>query len=380
MTSVLSLAGMRLPAFARSPHFWRLTLIVAILSLGYYGIASSAPAIYESLPWVRLFIAFEFNYRLNGSLFFIPFLYAAIAFRWRGTLAVWLICMAIIMPHLVDYALDSASLLMNVALLSIPTLLVLIANMELQSREKERRAAAERELERQHYLAQVFEAQEAERKRISQELHDDTIQTLVVMANSIQSVVMDEESQFDVRTRMQLERIQYLALQTTEELRRLCLDLRPSILDNLGLMPAVRWLLDRFDEDGTLKGEMVVSGEERKLPSNLEVLVFRFIQEALNNARQHSGATQVVVTLEFETDGIEAIVQDNGRGFRVPDNLGSLATDGKLGLIGMLERARLMGGDFRIASSPGHGTTVSLSIGTRTGLAAPSGYRPAIAL
>lgn len=355
---------MRHPATVpRTLHVWGLTLIVSILAAIYYAIAIAGPAIYDSFPWARLFVAFEFSHSLNGSLFYIPFLYAAIIFRSRGTFSIWAISMTILMPHLIDYSLDTAGLLMNVVLLSIPSLFVLIIHMEVKWREKERKEAAERETERQHYIAQVFEAQEAERKRISQELHDDTIQTLVLMANSIQSAVMDEDSKIAFRTRMQLERIQYLALQTTEDLRRLCLDLRPSILDNLGLVPAVRSLVDRFDDDGSLSGQITVTGSERKLSSDVEVLIFRFVQEALNNARQHAEATQVVVSLEFGPETIKATVQDNGKGFRLPENIGGFATEGKLGLIGMQERARLVNGDFRIDSWPGRGTVVSLSIG-----------------
>ena len=333
------------------------------LTIFYYTVAGTAPAIYDSFPWIRLFIAFEFSHRLNGSLFYIPFLYAAVAYRSRGTLAIWATCMAIIMPHVVDYSLDGSGLVTNVVVFSIPAFIILVVNTEAIWREKERGVLIERELERQRYIAQIFEAQEAERKRISQELHDDTIQTMVVIANSIQSVVTDEESEVSHRTRMQLERIQYLALHTTEELRRLCLDLRPSVLDNLGLVPAVRWLLDRFDEDGSLSGQIVVTGEQRKLSPDVEVLVFRFFQEALNNARQHAQATQVIVSLEFGHEAIKTTVHDNGKGFRVPGNIGGFAAEGKLGLVGMQERARLVNGQFHIDSWPGRGTMVSLSSG-----------------
>ena len=353
-----------LKVIARNPNNLILVLIISILAAFYYFIASAAPTIFESYPWLRLFVSFEFNHRLNGSLFYIPCLYAAIALGWRGTLTIWAICMAVIMPHLVDYSLDAGGLIINLALLSIPSLLALAINLELKWREKERNAAMERELERQHYIAQIFEAQEAERKRISQELHDDTIQTLVVMANSIQCVVMDEEHKISPRTKVQLEKIQSLALKTTEELRRLCLDLRPSILDNLGLVPAVRWLLDQFNEDGALSSRLILIGDEKKLPSNVEVLIFRFVQEALNNARQHAKATHVMVSLSFRPKAIEAVVQDDGCGFRVPENIGSLASEGKLGLIGMQERARLVGGRCRIDSHLGQGTTVSLSVST----------------
>ncbi len=358
-----TLESARLATIGRSPKIWGLIAVVFVLTCFYYTVALTAPTIYDSFPWIRLFIAFEFSHRLNGSLFYIPFLYAAVAFRSRGTLAIWLICMAIIMPHVVDYSLDGSGLLTNVVVLSIPAFVIAIVNTEAIWREKERKALGERELERQRYIAQIFEAQEAERKRISQELHDDTIQTMVVIANSIQSVVLDGGSEVSHRARMQLERIQYLALHTTEELRRLCLDLRPSILDNLGLVPAVRWLLDRFDEDGSLSGQIVVTGEERKLSPDVEVLVFRFCQEALNNARQHAEATQVIVSLEFGLETIKTTVQDNGKGFRVPVNIGGLATEGKLGLVGMQERARLVNGQFHIDSWPRRGTVVSLSIG-----------------
>ena len=136
--------------------------------------------------------------------------------------------------------------------------------------------------------------------------------------------------------------------------------MRPCVLDNVGLVSAIKWLVNRLNEEATINSRVVVKGIERDFASESEVTIFRIVQEALNNARQHSQATQVLITLEFFPKSIKIAVRDNGRGFILDNTAGRLAAEGKLGIMGMQQRAKFLDGTFSIQSQPGKGTEVSI--------------------
>jgi two-component system, NarL family, sensor histidine kinase DegS len=351
----------------RNPHFWALLIVVLILTAFYYIASDINSAIYSRLPIIRSFIIFEFSHTLNGSLFYIPFIYSSLIFWRRGTLfttlLIWLFSVLLMQPYIFAYTANSLFVFYNNLFLSIPMLLIALVTLELKLRQRERKALTEREMERQTYLARIIEAQEDERKRISQELHDDTIQTLLVAVNRLQASISDDPS-LNSETREQLESTRDTLLRVTEDMRRLSLDLRPVILDNLGLLSALRWLNDRFCEDAHIDSKFTVNGEERKLSSLLDLFIFRFVQEALNNIRKYSEATHVSIELEFKNSAIRLTVEDNGKGFLLPENINKFTSEGKLGLIGMQERARLVNGIFTIHSAPGKGTQLSVTINT----------------
>ena len=165
-----------------------------------------------------------------------------------------------------------------------------------------------------------------------------------------------------VQKREHAEWVRDAVLQLLEDVRRLSLDLRPSVLDDIGLVPALRWLTDHLNQEGGIETKIAVYGAERKLSSEIEVTTFRIVQEALNNARRHSKATEAIVTLEFAPESLEITVRDNGDGFSLSETIGKLATEGKLGLIGMQQRAQFLHGALHISSRPGEGTSVSIEI------------------
>jgi two-component system sensor histidine kinase UhpB len=246
-------------------------------------------------------------------------------------------------------------LVTNITLLLLPLLIVSLATIELEWRRKERKIFAEREEERQVYISKVLESQENERLRIAQELHDDTIQTLLVIANRAETLVPAGDDMREVRKNA--EWIRDTTLETVEGLRRISLDLRPSILGDLGLVPALRWLVDRMNKESGINTRIMVNGKKRKLSPEAEITIFRITQEALNNVKRHSRATEAVVTLEFTPEGCLRIsIEDNGQGFRPPKKFDRLASSGKLGLIGMHQRIDFLGGTFAIRSKPGEGT------------------------
>ncbi|MBA7652050.1 hypothetical protein ES703_59879 [subsurface metagenome] len=127
-------------------------------------------------------------------------------------------------------------------------------------------------------------------------------------------------------------------------------------------MSAIRWLVDRLNEEEMIKGSVVIKGIERDFSSESEVTIFRIIQEALNNVRRHSQATEVLVTVEFPPESVKIVVNDNGKGFILNKTAGDLAAEGKLGIIGMQQRAKFLNANFGIYSQPSKGTSVSITI------------------
>jgi len=208
------------------------------------------------------------------------------------------------------------------------------------------------------YIRQTAKAQEDERKRIARELHDDTTQALIDLSRRLDNLATSRE-QLSETVIERLEEFQELIDSILGGVRRFSRDLRPSVLDDLGLLPALEWLTHNLEGDG-IKTELKVYGDRRRMPSEAELVLFRIVQEALNNVRRHSQASRVVTTVEFDEGRVRIIVDDNGQGFELPDRTGDLVAMGKLGLVGMHERAHLLDGTLTVRSEPGKGTTVTV--------------------
>ncbi len=204
-------------------------------------------------------------------------------------------------------------------------------------------------------MAKVGQAQEDERKRISRELHDDTIQALVVVSRDLEDIASRNSRQKAAKIREEVRRI-------IEGLRHFSQELRPSILDDLGLIPSLQWLASDLEKNHGIHAEMEITGSQRPLPPEAELMLFRITQEALTNIRRHSGATDAGVRIEFLEDKIRLIIRDNGKGFKLPARLGDLAATGKLGLAGMLERVQLIGGTLKIETKPGQGAELTIQV------------------
>ena len=351
-----------------NPHFWLIVFLTCAITgfyiFAYY--ARTAP-ISDLTPFIRRLIYFEIVNKIHGSLFFIPFVYAAIAFWWRGAVIVWLLATAAILPWILYVSMNPESFVRNTLFTFIPSMLVLLILFQIKWRENQRKIAAEREAQRRVYLSQVFSAQEDERQRIARELHDDTTQSLLVIANRAQSLLADDSCQAlgceqSREARSETEWIRDQILKVSEGVRRLSLDLRPSILDNMGLVPAVRWLTANLNQENGTDAQISVKGGNRRLMPENDVVIFRIIQEALSNVRRHARASKVVVTLEFTPATLKITVRDNGAGFHVPERIGHFTAEGKLGMIGMQQRVQFLGGTLAIRSHPGKGTSVSAEV------------------
>ncbi len=212
------------------------------------------------------------------------------------------------------------------------------------------------------YAHRLVESQEDERRRLSRELHDDTLQDMVALAQRIELARTALDRDHIVAAR-RLDELQTLAKEMIIKLRRISNDLRPLILEDLGIAAAVQFVSDELEDQ--MPGCSVhceIIGREQRLEPDVEITAFRIIQQALNNVRMHAPySTSVEVSLTFEDKGIAAVVQDDGPGFTVVDTE-ELVRQGHLGLAGMQERASLLGGQVEVASSPQAGTAVTMRL------------------
>lgn len=213
----------------------------------------------------------------------------------------------------------------------------------------------------QFYISEITKAQEEERKRISQELHDDTAQSLARLGFDIDFLLRDKKYVSEEGVR-HLEELRKRIDETLEGIRRFSQDLRPTILDELGLIEALQWLTDEIRNQQGINVSLELQGVSRRLSPEAELVLFRIAQEALNNVRKHSQATETVVRVEFTSEEVKLSISDNGQGFESLKEIGEFAHLGKLGLIGMQERAKLLNGTFEVQSMPGKGTTVAVSV------------------
>jgi len=206
------------------------------------------------------------------------------------------------------------------------------------------------------YVQQITRAQEEERKRIARELHDDTAQQLIVLSRQLDRLMSAPVPPMQDMT--PLEKLTERVDDILDGVRRFSQDLRPSVLDDLGLIPALEWLASDLTEHFNITVEVEIIGTERRFLPEKELLLFRIVQEALSNVRKHSGAQRAWITIEFMDKKMILTVRDNGKGFQVPERLSDLTGAAKLGLAGMAERVKLLNGELRISSELGKGTTV----------------------
>lgn len=214
---------------------------------------------------------------------------------------------------------------------------------------------------RKQLLEKLISAQEEERRRIARELHDDASQSLVALALNLDEIAVALPPEHgDIGQKLELLKQQ--AVETLGGIRNLALELRPSALDDLGLTMAIDWYAKDYLGKHGLEVGIEVNGNEVKLPSHTETMLFRIIQEALTNIVKHAGATRVTVQLEFAEETVVVQVADNGTGFDVESVLGGKGMRRNLGIHGMTERATLLGGSFSVQSHRGEGTWLRVEV------------------
>ncbi len=221
--------------------------------------------------------------------------------------------------------------------------------------------AQERESTLAELLHQVVGAQEAERQRIARELHDATGQSLTAIALGLRGVenLLAADSTSIVE---QIRELKSFSTNALGELRQIIADLRPSHLDDLGLVAALQWYVQEYEKRRAIQTEVVVAGQRARLPAEYEIVLFRIIQEALTNIAKHARATQAMVRLEFLPTQVMVEVSDNGRGFDPKVILYNKRPHTGWGLLGIQERALLLGGQCEFDSAPGQGTRIRVRV------------------
>ncbi|MBL8078238.1 MAG: hypothetical protein JNM55_09790 [Anaerolineales bacterium] len=207
------------------------------------------------------------------------------------------------------------------------------------------------------YIGAITSAQEDERMRLARELHDDTIQAVIALKQRVQ---LAQKSVKDQHGRQSLNELETLAEQTIENLRRLTRALRPIYLEDLGLVTALEMLARETSQNNHLVVEFQKTGQERRLSREVELSLYRIAQEALNNVVKHSKASRADLKIAFEPLKINIDVRDNGNGFLVPKSPTELAPSGHFGLLGIHERADLIGARLEIESALGKGTRLTV--------------------
>jgi PAS domain S-box-containing protein len=209
---------------------------------------------------------------------------------------------------------------------------------------------------------QIAFAQEEERRRLSRELHDELGQALTAISFELAAIEKELPPELAPTIKESLAEAKSLAAQADEQVSELALALRPYMLDDLGLIPTLRWYANRYTQRLKIEAEVEAIGLEERLPPQVETVLYRAVQEALTNVAKHAQASRVSIRLERKEAAVVALIEDDGRGFDVEKIADSRAPERGAGLLGMRERVTILGGSFHIQSHPGQGTRLTIEI------------------
>ncbi|MEZ4674943.1 MAG: sensor histidine kinase [Caldilineaceae bacterium] len=200
---------------------------------------------------------------------------------------------------------------------------------------------------------QILQAQETERHRLARDLHDEAAQALTSLLVHLRLL---ERSHTPEEAQSRVQELRLLTAQALEEVRRVALDLRPTILDDLGLGPALAWRVDELNKIAGMAATIAMAGLEERLPRDVELVLYRVGQEALSNVTRHAVADRVTVSLQRQHSRVTLVITDDGHGFD-PSSPPHDENHG-LGLLGMRERLGMIGGTLEIRSAIGQGTVI----------------------
>lgn len=208
-------------------------------------------------------------------------------------------------------------------------------------------------------IVRIVEAQEAERQRLSRLIHDGPAQALsnFILQTEIAMRLFDIDAE---RARTELQSLKGSATTTFQKVRDFIFDLRPMMLDDLGLVPTVRRYVDAFKEKSGIQASLTVTGADHRLESTREVVIFRAVQELLSNVRQHAQATQVRLSMDFDGHRVRVVVEDNGKGFEHKGRANGKPKSSGLGALE--ERMDMLGGELHVDSQPGQGARVIVDV------------------
>jgi signal transduction histidine kinase len=292
-------------------------------------------------------------YYLPLNLYWVPLMYCAWTFNLAVTVtsALWVLIVNGVYLSVITGSyfrtFEISQLLITAALA------IFMGFVVAQKRSEEQKAKL--------FARTALTNREDERKRISRDLHDDTIQSLVLICRQLDSIKYFSQN-LPQSVKDELSAARDNVEKTVDRLRILATDLRPTMLDDLGLVVSIRKLVTVLGERKNIETNLEVVGREIRLPIDIEVGLFRVTQEALRNIEYHASPTRVLVTLTFGRKEATIKILDNGSGFIVPESLDELSSEKHLGILGMIEQAEQLGGRLDIHSVSGKGTTVNISI------------------
>ncbi len=333
----------------KDKHFWIVQFLIIVIT-----------AIHDVIEMGGYLHHLEVLYFVPISLFLIPVVYAALYFGLAGSIATVIWATIITIPNWVFWheGLERLGVIFQMSLLFT---VAIFTGIRVDREAEARRKAEDTGALLGTYAAHVLQVQEEERQRIARELHDQTLQTLSLMSQRLVSME-DKYSSLPHAVNEEMRQIHEMAEEAIKELRDFTRSIRPPILDDLGLVPSIRRLLIESTERTGMKGTFKLIGDEMRLQEDIEVSIFRIIQEAIWNVERHSKAKQVIITMILNESETKIDVNDDGIGFDVPSKLSTFYTDGKLGLLGMQERAKLIGGKLEVKSAPNMGTNISFQM------------------
>ncbi|MDD5397862.1 MAG: histidine kinase [Dehalococcoidia bacterium] len=212
-----------------------------------------------------------------------------------------------------------------------------------------------------YYARQITRVQEEERKYIARELHDTTVQTLVALIYQMDNFRSGKPDLTNAE-KVKLDAIYQRMKSAVEEVRRFSRQLRPPVLDDLGLLPVLEWLKGELKKMYDMEVEINATGKQKRLQPDTELALFRIIQEALINAAKHAKVSSATVLIEYLEHNIKVSMIDRGVGFDLAGKIDLLPRDGKLGLAGIVERVQMLGGKVDIDSVRGRGTIINVEI------------------
>ena len=211
------------------------------------------------------------------------------------------------------------------------------------------------------FFARVIETQERERQRLARQMHDGPAQSLTNLI--LQAEICERFLDSDVaKVQSELASLRNAVNATFQKVREFIFDLRPMMLDDLGLIPTLRRYISDFEEKTNLTTNIQFVGQERRLPAHVEVTVFRVVQGLLTNTQQHANASNVQVLLELQDSSVIAAVEDDGSGFNAEESLSMASPQRAVGLTTMREQVEMLGGRFQIESELGQGTRIVFEI------------------
>lgn len=208
------------------------------------------------------------------------------------------------------------------------------------------------------YIGSITAGVESERRNLARELHDDTIQSLIALNQRVQIILMHSPEP----QKQNLIELRILVQHSIDNLRRLIRGLRPIYLEDLGLSTSLEMLANETAQNNNLPVNFIAVGDELRLDPRIEMSLYRMVQESLNNVAKHANATSVTVRLEHTPNKITLEIKDNGKGFTPPSDPNGFPRQGHFGLLGLRERADLIGADLQISSAPGKGTRVLITL------------------